>query len=74
MPALLGASGVFEHIIHDFLCFQGMLCLPYLSLQYLDVIQDHNLRGFVIGATNQLFKQKSQLFDVVVEVTEISIH
>ena len=47
---------------------QGYLCLPYASLQHFDVIQDQNVRGFLIGATNILFKQKSKMTDVVVTV------
>ncbi|KAG8192358.1 hypothetical protein JTE90_029092 [Oedothorax gibbosus] len=49
---------------------KGMLCHPYLSLPYLDVLNDLSVRGFIVGATNILFKQKKQLFDVVVEVDE----
>jgi hypothetical protein len=45
------------------------LCLPYLSLPYLDLLGDINVRGYVVGATNVLFKQKKQLIDVLVEVS-----
>ena len=54
-------------------CCQGYLCHPYLSLPYLDLLGDSRVRGYVIGATNVLFKQKKSLFDVVVEVRRISI-
>ncbi|XP_066991513.2 late secretory pathway protein AVL9 homolog isoform X2 [Anabrus simplex] len=47
---------------------QGYLCHPYLSLPYLDLLSDVNVRGYVVGATNVLFKQKKQLADVLVEV------
>ncbi|XP_063233303.1 late secretory pathway protein AVL9 homolog [Bacillus rossius redtenbacheri] len=47
---------------------QGYLCHPYLSLPYLDLLSDVNVRGYVVGATNILFKQKKQLADVLVEV------
>lgn len=47
---------------------QGYLCLPYLSLPYLDLLGDVNVRGYMVGATNVLFKQKKQLIDVLVEV------
>lgn len=46
----------------------GYLCLPYLSLPYMDVLTDKNIRGYVLGATNVLFKQKKNLADVVVEL------
>lgn len=49
--------------------FQGYLCLPYLSLPYLDLLGDVNVRGYIVGATNVLFKQKKQLIDVLVEVS-----
>jgi hypothetical protein len=34
----------------------------------LDIIQKKNVRGFVVGATNILFKQKTNLTDVVISV------
>ncbi|CAG2054931.1 unnamed protein product, partial [Timema podura] len=46
---------------------QGYLCHPYLSLPYLDLLSDVNVRGYVVGATNVLFKQKKQLADVLIE-------
>ncbi|CAG4911269.1 unnamed protein product [Colias eurytheme] len=51
----------------------GYLCLPYLSLQYLDLLSDSAVKGFVVGASNVLFKQKRQLFDVLVELNEMRI-
>jgi hypothetical protein len=51
----------------------GYLCLPYLSLQYLDLLSDPAVEGFVVGASNVLFKQKRQLFDVLVELNEMRI-
>ncbi|CAG9096972.1 unnamed protein product [Plutella xylostella] len=51
----------------------GYLCLPYLSLQYLDLLSDPAVQGFVVGASNVLFKQKRQLFDVVVDLNELRI-
>ena len=47
---------------------KGFMCLPYLSLPYLDLLTDINVRGYVVGATNILFKQKSQLYDVLVDI------
>ncbi|XP_014218244.1 late secretory pathway protein AVL9 homolog isoform X2 [Copidosoma floridanum] len=52
---------------------KGYLCLPYLSLPYLDLLSDVNVRGYVVGATNVLFKQKKQLIDVLVEVESARI-
>ncbi|KAI5637932.1 transport protein avl9 domain-containing protein [Phthorimaea operculella] len=51
----------------------GYLCLPYLSLQYLDLLSDSAVEAFVVGASNVLFKQKRQLFDVLVELNEMRI-
>lgn len=34
----------------------------------MDVLRDPNVRGYVIGATNVLFKQKKNLADILVEV------
>ncbi|KRT82172.1 hypothetical protein AMK59_3227 [Oryctes borbonicus] len=50
------------------LFYQGYLCLPYLSLPYMDLLCDVNVRGYVVGATNVLFKQKRQLFDILVDI------
>ncbi|XP_046677809.1 late secretory pathway protein AVL9 homolog [Homalodisca vitripennis] len=46
----------------------GYLCLPYLSLPYMDVLSDPNVRGYFVGATNVLFKQKKRIAEVLVEV------
>lgn len=46
----------------------GYLCLPYLSLPYMDLLSDVNVRGYVVGATNVLFKQKRQLYDILVDI------
>jgi len=42
-------------------------------LQYYDLLQDVNLRGFTVGASNILFKQKRHLVDVIVEVSDGNI-
>lgn len=47
---------------------KGSYCCPYLSLAYLDILSDQRVKSFVIGATNYLFKQKRNLFDVIVEL------
>lgn len=47
---------------------RGYLCLPYLSLPYLDLLSDINVRGYIVGATNILFKQKRQLYDILVDL------
>lgn len=52
---------------------KGCLCLPYLSLPYLDLLNDMKVRGYVVGATNILFKQKRQLSDVLVDIENMKI-
>ena len=47
---------------------KGVLCHPYLSLQHYDLLRDANVRGFLVGASNMLFKQKRHLLDVIIEV------
>lgn len=47
---------------------KGYLCLPYLSLPYMDLLTDVNVRGYVVGATNVLFKQKRQLYDILIDI------
>lgn len=52
----------------------GYLCHPYLSLSYLDLLSEKNIHGYLVGATNVLFKQKKSLFDVVIEVSLNILH
>lgn len=52
---------------------KGYLCLPYLSLPYLDLLSDVKVRGYIVGATNVLFKQKRQLSDVLVDIENVKI-
>lgn len=52
---------------------KGYLCLPYLSLPYMDLLNDVNVRGYVVGATNVLFKQKRQLYDVLIDIDNMRI-
>ncbi|KAH9370636.1 hypothetical protein HPB48_008738 [Haemaphysalis longicornis] len=51
----------------------GSLCLPYVSLPIIDLLSDISVRSCVVGATNDLFKQKKHLFDAIVEVDECKI-
>ncbi|XP_025425138.1 late secretory pathway protein AVL9 homolog [Sipha flava] len=48
----------------------GNLCQPYSCLSYMDILTDPNVRGYVIGASNILFKQKKNLADVIIEIDE----
>lgn len=34
----------------------------------MDLLGDVNVRGYVVGATNVLFKQKRQLYDILVDI------
>lgn len=51
----------------------GSLCLPFISLQYIDTIMDKTLNGFIVGASNILFMHKKNLFDVVIDVTNQTV-
>ncbi|XP_017113382.1 late secretory pathway protein AVL9 homolog [Drosophila elegans] len=46
----------------------GNLCLPYLSLPYMDLLSDPMVLSYVIGTSNVLFQQKRQLADVLVDI------
>jgi len=48
----------------------GNLCHPYLSLPYLDILTQPSIHGYVIGATNALFKAKTDLSDAVIDIDE----
>lgn len=47
---------------------EGNLCLPYISLPYMDLLTDPSVKGYIIGASNVLFQQKRNLADVIVDV------
>lgn len=46
----------------------GNLCHPYLSLSYLDVLVQPSIHGYMIGATNILFRQKKGIAEVVIDI------
>lgn len=51
----------------------GNLCLPYLSLPYMDLLTDPSVLSYVIGTSNVLFQQKRHLSDVLVDVENVSL-
>lgn len=51
----------------------GYLCLPYISLHYMDIISDTSHNGFIIGASNPLFQQKKHLVDVLIDISSQNI-
>ena len=46
----------------------GNLCLPYLSLPYMDLLTDPSVLSYVIGTSNVLFQQKQHLADILVDI------
>ncbi len=46
----------------------GNLCHPYLSLSYLDMLSQPSVQGYLIGATNVLFKQKRGVAEVIIDI------
>lgn len=44
------------------------LCLPFISLHYIDILADKSHNGFIVGASNPLFQQKKHLVDVLIDV------
>ena len=52
---------------------RGNLCHPYLSLSYIDTLGQPCVRGYVIGATNMLFKQKKGVAEVIVDIEKDKI-
>jgi len=48
----------------------GNLCHPYLSLPFLDILIQDSIHGYIIGATNALFKAKKGLNDVIIDIDE----
>jgi len=52
---------------------RGNLCHPYLSLSYIDALSQPCVRGYIIGATNALFKQKSGVAEVIIDIEKDKI-
>ena len=46
---------------------KGNLVHPYLSLQYLDVLNSPTTRSYIAGVSNALFLHKKDLYDVLVQ-------
>jgi hypothetical protein len=46
----------------------GNLCHPYLSLSYLDVLSQPSIHGYMMGATNILFRQKKGISEIVIDI------
>lgn len=40
--------------------------MPYSSIYYLDLVRSRSVNSYVIGASNDLFRQDSNKFDVLV--------
>ncbi|EDV99746.1 late secretory pathway protein AVL9 homolog [Drosophila grimshawi] len=51
----------------------GNLCLPYLSLPYMDLLSDPMVLSYIIGTSNVLFQQKRQLADVLVDIESANL-
>ncbi|XP_076821075.1 late secretory pathway protein AVL9 homolog [Clavelina lepadiformis] len=49
---------------------RGYLCFPYIALQQHGELTENLERGYVVGATNILFKTHTHLADVVVEIDD----
>ena len=48
---------------------QNSIFHPYLSLQQMELLKSPNVRSFVAGASNYLFKRQKGLSDVLVDVS-----
>uniref|UniRef100_A0A6M2DGJ9 Putative late secretory pathway protein avl9 n=1 Tax=Xenopsylla cheopis TaxID=163159 RepID=A0A6M2DGJ9_XENCH len=51
----------------------GYLCLPYLSLPYMELLTDPGVKGYIIGASNVLFRQKRNLADILIDVDNLTM-
>ena len=51
---------------------QDYVLHPYLSMQQMGDVKADNIKGFVIGSSNMLFKHQSHInWDVLVDVSSI---
>lgn len=51
----------------------GCLCLPYLSLPYMDLLTDPSVIGYFIGTSNILFQQKRNLADILIDIESMQM-
>lgn len=51
----------------------GCLCLPYLSLPYMDLLTDPSVIGYFIGTSNILFQQKRNLADILIDTESMQM-
>lgn len=51
----------------------GTLCLPYLSLNMMDLLIDSSVSSYCIGTSNILFRQKRQLMDIFIDIETSTI-
>lgn len=51
----------------------GNLCLPYISLPYMDLLGDPSVLSYVIGTSNVLFQTKRNLADVLIDIENVNI-
>lgn len=51
----------------------GSLCLPYLSLPYLDLLTDPSVISYFIGSSNILFHQKRNLADIQIDIESMQM-
>ncbi|KAL5275565.1 AVL9 family protein [Megaselia abdita] len=51
----------------------GHLCLPYISLPYMDLLSDTSVLSYIIGTSNVLFQQKKNLADILVDIENATL-
>ncbi|XP_026480961.1 late secretory pathway protein AVL9 homolog [Ctenocephalides felis] len=51
----------------------GYLCFPYLSLPYMELLTEPKVKGYIIGASNVLFRQKRNLADILIDVDNLTM-
>ena len=52
---------------------QSSIFHPYISLHDIDILENMDVRSFLLGANNMLFKQKKALLDAVIEEDDTGI-
>lgn len=51
----------------------GTLCLPYVSLNMMDLLIDASVSSYCIGTSNILFRQKKKLMDIFIDIETSTI-
>lgn len=58
-----------KNLFNRNILFQNSIFHPYLSLQQMELLKSPQVRSFLVGASNYLYRRQKGLSDVLVDVS-----